>query len=347
MRRRLRVGCFFVGLVSSSCFSSAYQAALRQQRASIIGVGHGFDRARCCPASPSKLPVRCSSSAGGRRHRQLGPLRHHRPASRHLHRHLRAAGIQQVCGVKASILEGAFAAQVNASLSVGAVEETVTVTGASPVVDVQSTQNQAVLNRDVLDVLPAARTMQGGASLVPGVSFYSQGFRSKMSVHGSLRAGSAHLLRWHEHRAEPDRHGQQANGVGVNELAQTELVYDAGIAVGRERARRRAHGLDSEGRRQQLLRRLARRVRLEWRAAGRQHHRRAATVHLDQGTSSITPTNQRACSAGPIKKDHLWFLVAQRVPQTNNLIPLLTAVLPARAASRSPAARSRRTRRSA
>src|SRR6058998_2408485 len=42
------------------------------------------------------------------------------------------------------LLEGAFSAQVNGSLAVGAVEETVTVTGASPIVDTQSTQNQAV-----------------------------------------------------------------------------------------------------------------------------------------------------------------------------------------------------------
>src|SRR5476649_1392548 len=66
------------------------------------------------------------------------------------------------------VLEGSFAAQVNGSLAVGAVEETVTVTGASPIVDTQSTQNQSVLNRNQLEVLPAARTMQGGASLVPG-----------------------------------------------------------------------------------------------------------------------------------------------------------------------------------
>ena len=126
------------------------------------------------------------------------------------------------------ILEGAFAAQVE-RVAVGRhVSETVTVTGASPVVDVQSTQNQAVLNRDLLNALPAARTMQGGAGLVPGVSFYSQGFVSSMSVHGSATSRSAHLLRRDEHRAEPHRHGQPGNGVGVNELAQTELVYDAG-----------------------------------------------------------------------------------------------------------------------
>jgi hypothetical protein len=45
-----------------------------------------------------------------------------------------------------------------------------------------------VLSRQVLDVLPAARTMQGGAVLVPGVSFYSQGFVSTMSIHGSATA---------------------------------------------------------------------------------------------------------------------------------------------------------------
>src|SRR5687768_12381147 len=38
------------------------------------------------------------------------------------------------------VLEGAFTAQVNAELRVGAVEETVTVSGQAPVVDVQSTR---------------------------------------------------------------------------------------------------------------------------------------------------------------------------------------------------------------
>src|SRR5262249_50115032 len=86
------------------------------------------------------------------------------------------------------ILSGAFAATVNASLEVGALEETITVSGASPVVDLQSTQNQFVLNKEVLDSLPATRSMQGGASLVPGVQYYSQGFVSTMTVHGSSTA---------------------------------------------------------------------------------------------------------------------------------------------------------------
>jgi hypothetical protein len=47
---------------------------------------------------------------------------------------------------------------VNAELRVGAVEETVTVSGATPVVDVQQASQRAVLTRDVLDALPTSRT---------------------------------------------------------------------------------------------------------------------------------------------------------------------------------------------
>src|SRR4029453_16579234 len=44
-------------------------------------------------------------------------------------------------------LAGSFAAIVNAELKVGAVEETLTVSGQSPVVDVQSVTQQRVLNK--------------------------------------------------------------------------------------------------------------------------------------------------------------------------------------------------------
>jgi hypothetical protein len=47
---------------------------------------------------------------------------------------------------------------VNAELRVGAVSETVTVSGVSPVVDIQQAAERAVLSRDVLDALPTART---------------------------------------------------------------------------------------------------------------------------------------------------------------------------------------------
>ena len=67
-------------------------------------------------------------------------------------------------------LTGAFTATVNADMRVGAVEETVTVTGESPIVDTQSVKQQRVLNDQVVSALPSARTVQTLAVLVPGVT---------------------------------------------------------------------------------------------------------------------------------------------------------------------------------
>ena len=67
-------------------------------------------------------------------------------------------------------LAGAFAATVNADLRVGTVEETITVTGEAPVVDVQNTTKQAVMTREILDAIPAGRNHRLFAVLIPGMS---------------------------------------------------------------------------------------------------------------------------------------------------------------------------------
>ncbi len=58
---------------------------------------------------------------------------------------------------------------VNAELRVGAVEETVTVSGVTPVVDVQQASQRAVLTREVLDALPTARTFLDAGAIAVGV----------------------------------------------------------------------------------------------------------------------------------------------------------------------------------
>ena len=67
-------------------------------------------------------------------------------------------------------LPSEFTATVNAELGVGSLEETITVTGASPVVDVTSTAKTAVLNREAIDLIPTGRSIQGLGQLVVGVS---------------------------------------------------------------------------------------------------------------------------------------------------------------------------------
>ena len=57
------------------------------------------------------------------------------------------------------VLTAGFTAPVDVQLSVGALEESVTVSGASPVVDLQTTQRQQVLTRELLDSIPTGRSL--------------------------------------------------------------------------------------------------------------------------------------------------------------------------------------------
>lgn len=65
-------------------------------------------------------------------------------------------------------LQSDFTATVNAEMKVGALEESVTVTSAIPVVDVQSGVQNTVLTRAVLDAVPTGKNLYGLAALVPG-----------------------------------------------------------------------------------------------------------------------------------------------------------------------------------
>jgi len=54
-------------------------------------------------------------------------------------------------------LAGSSVSRVDAEMRVGAVQETVTVTGESPAVDVQTVTRQQVLSAEMIDALPTAR----------------------------------------------------------------------------------------------------------------------------------------------------------------------------------------------
>ncbi|PYR01543.1 MAG: hypothetical protein DMG00_31145, partial [Acidobacteria bacterium] len=60
---------------------------------------------------------------------------------------------------------------VNAELRVGALEETVTVTAASPIVDTQNVRKQIVATRELLDALPTStKHINTLVALTPGFS---------------------------------------------------------------------------------------------------------------------------------------------------------------------------------
>src|SRR5260221_3741280 len=90
-----------------------------------------------------------------------------------------------------------FTMTINSELKVGSLQEALTVTGASPVVDVQSNVKTQVLSRDVLDAVPSAKTIQSLGQLIVGVTLTSPdvgGSRAMQqtyfAVHGVGASGS-------------------------------------------------------------------------------------------------------------------------------------------------------------
>jgi hypothetical protein len=66
-------------------------------------------------------------------------------------------------------LTGALTATVNGDLRVGDLQETVTVKGETPIVDVQSVRRQTTLDNEILTTVPTARSWAATAVLIPGI----------------------------------------------------------------------------------------------------------------------------------------------------------------------------------
>jgi hypothetical protein len=100
------------------------------------------------------------------------------------------------------LLEAQFTAPVNVDMRIGGLEETITVTGASPVVDVQSSTRRDVVSHELIDSLPTARQFMYMANTVPSVNTggFDVGGSSSMwhggglTAHGSGNADSRTLV---------------------------------------------------------------------------------------------------------------------------------------------------------
>ena len=66
-------------------------------------------------------------------------------------------------------LVGTATATIDGLMQIGALDETITVSGASPVVDIQNVQQQAVMTREVIDAIPTGKSFNNLGVLVPGM----------------------------------------------------------------------------------------------------------------------------------------------------------------------------------
>ena len=109
-------------------------------------------------------------------------------------------------------LSGTFTARINADLRVGGIEETVKVTGETPIVDVQSTRQERVLDREVLDALPNSGLRTALGVLIPSIDFRRQdvGGAGVRAVIGNMTA----------HGARSEDAGTTLNGMTLASFGQ-------------------------------------------------------------------------------------------------------------------------------
>ncbi len=107
-------------------------------------------------------------------------------------------------------LTGSFVASINAELKVGSVAETITVTGETPLVDVQSAAVQKVVTKEVVDAIPTGRLGINLAALQPGIILGAGGSvgganTQRARVAGRGRHGGRHVHRPRDSRRQAGR----------------------------------------------------------------------------------------------------------------------------------------------
>ena len=220
-------------------------------------------------------------------------------------------------------LPSEFTATLNAELGVGALEETITVTGASPVVDVTSAAKTAVLDREAMDLIPTGRSIQGLGQLVLGVSLSlpdTGGARAMqqtyMSTHGMSAANVTVLV-----------DGQMTNGLQgdgaiqsyYNDAMNAEMSYQtAGIGAENSSGGVRLNMIPREG---------GNRFSGDFKIASRPGSWQSNNLtdrHVARGLRAGNAVDRiidyTVAVGGPIKKDKLWFFSSGRYYSVNNFI---------------------------
>ena len=220
-------------------------------------------------------------------------------------------------------LPSEFTMTLNADLRVGALEESITVTGDAPIVDVTTAVHTSVLNREAIDAIPTGRTIQGMGQLIVGVNLSlpdTGGARSMqqtyMSTHGMSTAQNTVLV-----------DGMMVNGLQgdgaiqsyFNDAMNQEVSYQtSGIGADTQAGGVRLNMIPREG---------GNRFSGDFKAAYRPGEWQGSNLtqrHRDRNLTAGNATDRiidfTFAEGGPVMKDKLWFFGSARYYSVNNFI---------------------------
>ena len=135
-----------------------------------------------------------------------------------------------------------FTATANAVLKVGALEETVIVTGASPVVDVQQVQQTQVVPRDLLDALPSGRNFRSVGTMITAVRPQRQNlgdsnpWAQTIAVRGMGTNGTVILIDGLSTNSMQTGFAAYSNDAAIQEISYQTSANTADVSYGGLRA---------------------------------------------------------------------------------------------------------------
>lgn len=216
-------------------------------------------------------------------------------------------------------LPAAFTATVSVDLEVGAIAETITVSGQAPLVDVQNVTSQRVMGRELLDSIPVtSRSPQGFAALMPGVIGQgiagTPGGREEMNTasHGASARDSLYLI-----DGASTGHIRGEGGAAAYFRISQAYVQEITVTLGGGTAELAYSGTVTNVIPKEGGNRLSGSVYLDY--AGRNFSASNLTPELErQGFTKDSLSNLRKLwdvspsIGGPISKAKLWFFASFR-----------------------------------
>ena len=212
-----------------------------------------------------------------------------------------------------------FTASINAVMKVGALEETITVSGASPMVDMQSVTKQTVLTREVLDALPTPRGIATAGVLIPGVTMSASsgggrdvGGSSKLQQPGLAFHGvSGSIQRWDGFWLNNMQGAGTATSYYVNDSGAQELVYQTGAdSIDMATPNIYVNMVPKDGGNKFSGTLFSDFTHTPWHANNLNDDLRARGIQDVARVHHISDFNPGV--GGPVKRDKLWFYYAYR-----------------------------------
>src|SRR5882757_7935081 len=216
-------------------------------------------------------------------------------------------------------LTSAFTATVNADMKVGSVEETITVSGASPIVDTQNVVQKQTSSREVMDALPTDRNFVSFAAMTPGVfvTGVSQNVGGSIPetgmnlvVHGSRAADSLVMVDGMPIINGSGQGGLQYGNYLNNSLAQEITFQTGGNSAEFERASVISNFIPKEG---------SNSIRGSFQGRFSNHNLESNNLdatQISQGLKSANLVNKiwdiNPVGGGPLIKDRVWIFGGYR-----------------------------------